>query len=395
MKPILFPVLLLVFAVMFSSCDDELTELQTGTFVKMFGSYRNDAGNDVKALSSGGFAVAGTMVPDSVAKMVLILTDEAGNQLPGSPFWFGGEYQTGGSAILTLADGYLLGGQLIDTTAEDRLESDIYIVRTDAEGNELWSRRIGGEGNDGLSHMAKGIGGGYVIAGKKNLNGNDDLWIILVDENGDLLFDFTGSDAEHDDQAEFALNTGTGYLVACTYDEGSLGGTDILIASLDKYCNVTDTWTFGTGNNDIARSIVRYNDGYLAMGYSENPATGLNQVVLYSFTVEADLIKNGAAFATISMTGADLTGEDCVVSQSGEIIVFGTMEVNENRDMALLRINEEGGMVADPETYGALGNQTGNALDKTPDGGLILVGNNTLEGNSLISLIKTNAQGGL
>lgn len=386
-------IFLLVFPVLFSSCSEEITDLQSKTFIKLYGSYQNDAGKDVKALASGGYAFTGNIVPDSVAKMFLVLTDEAGNQLEGFPKWYGGDYQTGGNSILVLNDGYLLGGHLLDTAADGELRSDMFLVRTDAEGTELWSKTYGNEENDDLFHVIEKAGGGFVLAGKKSTNEDEDLWIIMVDENGEEIFDFTGSAVGDDDEANFLIGVGDGYLCACTYDEGEMDGTDIFLVSLDQNCNILDSRALGTDFDDIARSIVRYNDGYLVMGYTENTQTGLSEISLYTFKMVNGLIQNTEKLATISRPGTDLIGEACVINSLGEIMVFGTRTVNENRDMCIIRIGSDGQLIGDLIVYGELGNQIGNGMDKTADGGLILVGTHTLEGNSLISLIKTDARG--
>jgi hypothetical protein len=134
------------------------------------------------------------------------------------------------------------------------------------------------------------------------------------------------------------------------------------------------------------------------MGYTENSVSGIREVSLYTFSMDRQLIKEVEKLATISSPGVDLKGEDCVINSKGEIVVFGTRVLNENNDMWLIRLDSAGNTINDannPVIFGELGSQQGWALDRTYDGGLILTGTNSLEGNSLITLIKTNALGGL
>ena len=226
----------LLICMMLLSCTDELSELQTRTFVKFYGSYKNDQGNDVIALPDGGYAVLGNIVPDSIVKMALIITDEAGNQVEGSPHTYGGRYRTGGKAMILLQDGYLLGGTLTDTTPDSEFQTDIYLVRTDLQGNEIWSRRYGGDENDALLHLAERNNGGFVLAGKKTMEEEEDRWILMVDENGIMQNYFGGPDLIRngdDDEVNFVMPTDDGYLCACTYDGGSMEGTDLFIVHLD------------------------------------------------------------------------------------------------------------------------------------------------------------------
>jgi hypothetical protein len=387
--------LLLLLPALMVTCTDELSEIQRSSFIKFYGSFLNDAGRDVKALPSGGYAIAGTIVPDSVAKMVLIITDEAGNQVEGSPFYFGGQYRTAGNTLLVLDDGFLLGGNLADTASDGEIQTDIYLVRTDVAGNELWSRKFGEDEDDDLYHVIRRKSGGYVLAGKKTTDEDENLWIIMVDDDGQMLYEFTGRAIDDDDEANFLIATPNGYLCACSYDDGALDGTDLFLVHIDEECGLIDTRVMGTDDDDMARTIVKYNDGYLLMGYTENTATGLNEIQVYTFSLLDNLIRDVRKLATISEPGADLTGEDCVINSRGEIAIVGTREANENRNIYLVLLDNEGNIIEEPGLFGGSGNQAGRAIDNAADGGMIITGSSSQGGNTLITLIKTDARGGL
>lgn len=395
MKPRFSFIFLLLISVLICSCTDELSEIQKKSFIKFYGSYLNDAGRDVKALASGGYAITGSIVPDSVSRMFLIITDEAGNQAEGSPYYFGGKYRTAGNSLLVLEDGYLLGGNLTDTASDGELHTDMFLVRTDVSGKEIWSRSYGADENDGLFHLVERSTGGFGLAGKKTTEEDENLWIMMVDENGVVLNEFVGSALDDDDEANFLIKTDNGYLSACTYDEGALDGTDIVLVYIDENCNLIATKDFGTDDDDYARAIVRYNEGYLVMGYTENTSTGRNEIQVYTFSLDNNLITDARKLATISDPGADLTGEDCVINSRGEIAIIGTREANENRNIYLVILDSEGNRVDDPKIFGGSGNQTGQAIDNTADGGLVLTGSSSQGGNTLITLIKTDARGDL
>ena len=151
----------------------------------------------------------------------------------------------------------------------------------------------------------------------------------------------------------------------------------------------------GTEFDDRARSIIHYQGGYLLLGYTENTNTGFSEISVYSFETQGYSIRNAERIATVAEAGANLVAEDMVLNANGNIAVIGTREFNNNQDMYLFTLDGEGNLLGDAQQFGELGNQSGSRIDRTPDGGLILTGTNTLEGNSLISLIKTKANGGL
>lgn len=399
MKTTLQYIVILLTAIFLYSCSDGLSDYQKQSFIKFYGSYQVDVGQDVQQLASGGYALTGTLMPGSVSKMFLILTDEYGNQLENSPIYYGDDYQTAGYSLLALNDGFLLAGQITDSLvitvgqlSDTLLQSDILLVRTDATGTELWKKQFGGDGNETASHIVERSSGGFVVAGKTEENEQEDLWILMVDENGNFLSDITGNNGTEDDEANYIFNTGDGYLVACTYNDAAFAGRDFMILNIDEDCNLIDARSMGTNFEDYARSIIRYKDAFLLMGYSNNTTTRNSQIALHTFSLETNLIKNPELLATISKSGTDFIGEACVVSSNDSVAVLGSHEFNDNKDMLLQFIGDDG-TLGSTVLFGQLGSQSGNGIKKTLDGGLILVGSNGLEGNSVISLVKTDAGG--
>jgi len=413
MKIILKYITGILLALFLFSCSDILTDVQTKSFVKFYGSYQVDIGEEVHVLSDGGYAVVGTLLPDSIEKMVLILTDEYGNQKLHSPHCFGGDSNFGarGKSLIALDDGYLLAGEIIDTIIGVEVFTDIFLVKLRSDGTEDWSATYGGSGIETVSHVIERSGGGYVIAGKMNEGGHDNIWVIMIDESGKLISELKGNNVTSDDEANFIYNTGAGYLVACTYVESSDQGKDLMALYVDENCNIIDVRSVGTEYNDLARGIVTFNNEFILFGYALNTSTGYNQIELYSFSLEENLIRNQESFATIEQSVVDsiteeeiipkymdVTVEACVVNSNGELALVGTMEVNENRDILMLLVDEEGKLVPDEDgktftSFGDLGAQSGSSIQKTLEGGLVITGSNSLDGNSVIALVKTDARG--
>jgi len=406
MKKTLQYIVIFLAAIFLYSCSDGLSDYQKKSFIKFYGSYQVDIGRNVQQLASGGYALTGTTMPApvedgdiSIQKMFLILTDEYGNQLDNSPVDYGGDYGTEGYSLLALDDGYLIAGQITDSLvitvgaiSNTVPHTDIYIVRTDLEGNVMWDNQFGGNGNETAFHAVKRTGGGFVVAGKTEINDQEDLWILMLDEELNLLNELIGNNTTDNDEANYIHNTGSGYLVACTYNDAAFTGTDFMVLNIDEDCNLIDARSMGTNFEDHARSIVPYKGEYLLMGYSENTVTGNSQIALHTFSLESNLIKNQDLLATISESGTDYIGEACVISSNDSIAVAGIHEFNENKDILLQFVGEDG-TIGSKTLFGQLGDQSGFDIKRTLDGGLILVGSNGLEGNSVISLVKTNARG--
>jgi len=384
-----------LLAIFLNSCSEGLSDYQKKSFIKFYGSYQTDIGKDVVPLSGGGYALTGCMIPDSIPQMFLIITDEFGNQTENSPNYYGGELASSGNSILEIDDGgFLIAGEISDTLG---MGIDVFIVKTDASGEVIWSETYGGANKQTAAHIIKRNSGGYVIAGKSEVNNGvklqEDLWIIMIDSDGNKISEFTGNNQEEDDEACFIHNTGTSYLVACTYNDGAFEGKDNMVLNLDENCNLFDAIAMGTDFDDFAKSIVVYNGAYLLMGNSDNTVRGYDEIGLYTFSLEGNLIKNATKIATIFESKIDFTGEACVISSNGNIAVVGDRyEVNNDIRSMLLQF-VDGSTIGEQVLFGQEGVQSGYGIKKTLDGGLVLVGSNGLGGNSVVSLVKTDAKG--
>ena len=106
---------------------------------------------------------------------------------------------------LTADGGYILGGTSESGISGDKTElntgGDYWIVKLDSSGNILWQNTIGGNSFDEFKTLMQTADGGYLIGGKsisaisrdktEAVIGMDDLWIIRLDQNGNILWQNT------------------------------------------------------------------------------------------------------------------------------------------------------------------------------------------------------------
>jgi len=145
----------------------------------------------VQQTSDEGYILTGSIAPfyDGKNHLFLLKTDSTGDTL-WSRIDIGWLSPAGGGVgrciQQTPDDGYIITGY----TSEwyDEID-DLWLIKTDSEGDTLWTRIYGGEAED-LGHCVdQTADGGYIVTGatKSFGVGGYDLWLLKTDASGDTL----------------------------------------------------------------------------------------------------------------------------------------------------------------------------------------------------------------
>lgn len=142
---------------------------------------------------------------------------------------FGGalanDYLTG---IVQLSDGgFLLVGPSYESTGGTKTSPgigsfDLYVVRTDGEGLQLWDKTFGRAQNDSALSVRQTSDGGFILAGHTaHLIGTPppyvedvDCWVLRLDASGNRLWERTFGGEGPDQGVDVVQTADGGYLVA-------------------------------------------------------------------------------------------------------------------------------------------------------------------------------------
>jgi ribosomal protein S11 len=106
-------------------------------------------------------------------------------------------------------------------------DGDIFLIKTDANGNIIWAKTYGGTDVDLAYSVQQTSDGGYIVAGKTSSFGAGAVFLIKTDANGNIIWAKTYG--------------GTYFVGASSVQQTSDGG----------YIVAGETYSFGADNDDI------------------------------------------------------------------------------------------------------------------------------------------------
>ncbi len=242
---------------------------------RTFGGRGNESAASVQQTSDAGYVFAGTTFTYGAggSDAWLLKTDYKGFRL-----WdrtFGGPGNESAASVQQTADGgYIIAGTTFTYGAGG---SDAWLLKTDSNGNRLWDKTFGGLDNDSAASVRQTLDGGYIIAGTTFTYGagGSDAWLIKTDANGNRLWDKTLGGPGNESAASVQQTADGGYIIAGTTSSYGAGGTDAWLVKTDADGNRLWDKTFGGTGNDSAVSLQQTKDGgYIIAGTTSSYGAG-------------------------------------------------------------------------------------------------------------------------
>lgn len=156
---------------------------------------------------------------------------------------------------------------------------DILVIKLDASGNLLWEKTYGGKVDDIGHRIIELADGGLAVIGQTasidgdvgNPHGGDDFWLLMLDSDGNLLWEKTYGGSLQDVARSIEVTSDGGFLIGglSASSDGDVsannGGNDFWIVKTDAAGNIQWAANYGGTLDDNGFVAVETSDGGYAM----------------------------------------------------------------------------------------------------------------------------------
>ena len=246
-----------------------------------FGGADGDWGMSVEQTMDDGFIVVGHTLSFGAGfyDIYMVKTDAFGNEEWHQTFG-GTEEDFGYSVLQTSEGGYVVLGFTVSFGSGSR---DVWLIKTDAQGNMEWDKTFGGSASDVGEDIKETTDGGYIITGytESNSNGLYDVLLIKTDSNGNEIWSKNIGDGNYEGGSSVAQTHDGGYIITGYTISYGNGAKDIWLVKTDNAGNEEWNYTFGGINNEAGQQILQtFSGGYVIVGYTESRGSGQKDVKL-------------------------------------------------------------------------------------------------------------------
>ncbi|MFH1010602.1 MAG: T9SS type A sorting domain-containing protein, partial [bacterium] len=234
----------------------------------------------VQQTSDGGYIVGGSSEPywPSVPDFFVVKTDSNGDGLWSRTFG-----ASGSDACLcvqqTLDGGYVLGGY---TESYEVWDCGFWLMKLNASGDSLWSRTFGGWG-DACCSVHQTSDGGYILGATTFWFGTGapdypNALLVKADANGDSLWSQAYGRLREEYCKSVRQTSDGGYILAGTTIPFGMGGPgygNFWLVRTDENGNQLWSRSFGGSDHEWCYSAQQTSDGgYMMAGYTYSFGAG-------------------------------------------------------------------------------------------------------------------------
>ena len=290
-------------------------------WTKTYGGIWDDYGNYIQQTADSGYFVLGATnsFGAGLSDMYLLRIDMNGDIVWTRTFGKIDSLSSDGgvSAVRTFDDGYILVGTTFTFGGGEN--SLVYTVKTDINGDILWSKTYGGTNDDNGNYILQTSNNRYIILGTTFSSGIGGVYLIGIDDYGDTLWTKVYDNNAGLTSRAMATCSDGGYIITGTISGIGSNLWDIFLIRIDT---TGDTlWTMQYDNDvwDEAYSVEQTLDGgFVVTGFTGGPTQSSRDV----YVIKTDVGGNTGCGNQKRM-GLTLGSTNTVVSSTNIVVGSG------------------------------------------------------------------------
>jgi len=271
-------------------------------WTKIFGvSTGNDFGFSVQQTSDGGFILTGRTANYGAGGVDVLLIRMDPN---GTMVWvktYGGTGDDYGLSTQQTSDnGFIIAGHTYSFSAG---ADDVYLIRTDFNGDTLWTKTYGGTGSDWANSVQQTTDGGYIVAGKTQSfgAGDYDVYVIRTNSIGDTLWTRTYGGTGTDYGYAVEQTVDSGFVITGRTASFGAGGVDVYLIRTDPNGDTLWTKTYGGSLDDYGLAVQQTKDnGFIIAGETYSFGAGSDDAYLIRTDINGDTLWTKAYGGSLS-----------------------------------------------------------------------------------------------
>ncbi len=359
-------------------------------WAKTYGGSGADGARAVCLCPDGGFLIIGYTFSHGTgdADVLVVKTDNDGNNIWSRTFGGAGtEYGNGG---VCLEDGYLVVGY---TTSFGSGAKDVYLIKLDRDGKEVWSKTYGGSSWDVGMAVCSAKDDHYFVCGCTHSfgEGEEDVYLIKTDRRGKEIWSKTYGGERLDMGNSVCLADNDGLLIGAT--SGSFSqNTDFLLIRTDAQGNELWTKSYGAvgprghGFDWCNTMISDDGGGALLVGYADC------QDVMDIHVIKTDREGKEIWSSTLGNKPFYDFGNAIRETVDGDFLIIGTTKSilkSENvydNDIFLVRMDPQGNVIKEERLRGS-GMDWASSVVPTGNGDYVVAGHTTSSGSGFFDML--------
>ncbi|UIR57824.1 T9SS type A sorting domain-containing protein [Sphingobacterium sp. SRCM116780] len=244
---------------------------------------------------------------------------------------------------------------------------DFHLVKLNQQGEQVWEKYLSGQNHDYLSSSIATQEGGFLISGtsysnqgldkKEDSKGGSDIWMIRINEFGDEMWQKTLGGSSDEEARAVVQTTDLGFFITGNVQNSTkgYGSKDALIIKLDKDGKELSQLILGGKGLDEVEKMIPTKDGGVLVGiYSrstiggskktENFGEGDYWIIKLNKEGKVEWEKNYGGKGDDHLRTLALTSNGYIIGGESRSERSGnkTVGIEEGTDLWLISLNERG-----------------------------------------------------